>query len=89
MLFGPQKLFLSFEDRGLGQIEELIEDKVFSKEFIATVGGEFGVVPGWFNLHIDQNNTVSSEPGEDLRWEQVLFLRRGEGSTRAPRWSSL
>jgi len=72
MLSEPQKLFsVSFEDPG--QIEELIEGKVFSKEFLASVDGECDAVAGWFKLHLDQNNTISSEPGGDSCWEQVLF----------------
>ena len=60
MLSRPPNLFsFSFED------PEQIEEKVFSKEFLATVDGECDAVAGWFKLHLDQNNTISSEPGGD------------------------
>jgi len=51
---------VSFEDPG--QIEELIEGKVFSKEFLATVDGKCDAAAGWFKLHLNQNNTISSDP---------------------------
>ena len=54
MLSCLQKLLsVSFED--LGQIEELIEGKVFSKEFLVTVDGECDAVAGRLKLHIDHN----------------------------------
>ena len=82
MLSRPPNLFsFSFEDPE--QIEELIEGKVFSKEFLATVDCECDAVAGWF------------KPEGDSCREQVLRYsqseRREGRCTRTPRlrWSSL
>eukprot|EP00092_Neocalanus_flemingeri_P022801 GFUD01024725.1.p1 GENE.GFUD01024725.1~~GFUD01024725.1.p1 ORF type:complete len:464 (+),score=177.67 GFUD01024725.1:113-1393(+) len=72
MLSKPQKLFsVSFENPE--QIEELVEGKVFCQEFLATVEGDCDAVAGWFKLHLDQAQEISTEPGGASCWEQVVF----------------
>jgi len=72
MISSPQKLFsVSFEDPR--QIEELIDGKAFTQEFIASVDGECDAVAGWFKLHLDQEQEISSGPGSGSCWEQVIF----------------
>jgi len=72
MISSPQQIFsVSFENQE--QIAELVEGKVFINEFIATVDCECDAVAGWFKLHLDQHEQISSEPGSGSCWEQVIF----------------
>merc|ERR1719427_133277 len=58
MLSTPQKLFtLSLVDQ----------------EFLATVDGDCDAVAGWFKIHVDQNQKISTEPGFASYWQQVVF----------------
>jgi len=77
MLSRPQKLFsVSFECPE--QIEELVEGKVFSKEFLATIDGDCDAIAGWFKLHLDEDQEISTEPGSPSCWEQVVFPIRSK-----------
>jgi len=72
MISSPQQIFaVSFENQE--QIAELVEGKVFTNEFIASVDCECDAVAGWFKLHLDQHEQISSEPGSGSCWEQVIF----------------
>lgn len=72
MLSSPQQLFsVNFESAD--QIAELIEGKLINKEFTATADGVLDAVAGWFKLHLNHDQQISSEPGSGSCWEQVIF----------------
>jgi len=71
-LSSPQQLFsISFENQD--QIVQFVEGEMFTNEFNVTVDGECDAVAGWFRLHLDEVEQISSEPGSGSCWEQVIF----------------
>ena len=73
MLSLPQKLF-SVSFKCPEQIEELVE--AFSKSF--NYYGVCDSIAGWFKLHLDGDQQISTESSSPSCWEQVVFQIRSK-----------
>ena len=57
----------------LQELEGLSSREVREMRLLVTQEGELDALAVWFQLHLDEENSLSTGPQEDTCWEQAIY----------------
>lgn len=65
------------------ELEGLSSKPVQRLQLAITQQGELDALAVWFQLHLDEDSSLSTGPHEDTCWEQAIYpVHSAEGETR-------
>uniref|UniRef100_A0A8C6U265 Protein arginine N-methyltransferase 9 n=1 Tax=Neogobius melanostomus TaxID=47308 RepID=A0A8C6U265_9GOBI len=67
------KAYVAVDDRCLQELEGLSSRPVQQMWLPVTQEGELDALAVWFQLHLDEDNSLSTKPHEDTCWEQAIY----------------
>ena len=72
-ILSEPRLLFEINFMNIHEVEQLIHGKHIELEFQCSVDGDCDAVAGWFELHLDERNVISTKYDEESCWEQAIF----------------